>query len=117
MFPPTSLFTDLKITDRCQTVHMRHPDVKDTRPATRLIMDDLSYYLGRLICSLGFHPCEDTEALLSVGHVAFWVLLAGMAFSHQVIQGVCRTASADQQDRSLSAPAWAAEKRVTGCQV
>jgi hypothetical protein len=39
-------------------------------------MDDLSYYLGRLICSLGFHSCEDTEALLSVGHVAFWVLLA-----------------------------------------
>jgi hypothetical protein len=49
---------------------------QDTRPATRLIMDDLSYYLGQLICSLGFHSCEDTEALLSVGHVAFWVLLA-----------------------------------------
>jgi hypothetical protein len=39
-------------------------------------MDDLSYYLGRLVCSVGLHSCEDTEALLSVGHIAFWVLLA-----------------------------------------
>jgi len=38
-------------------------------------MDDFSYYLGRLVCSLALHSCEDTEALLSVGHVAFWVLL------------------------------------------
>jgi hypothetical protein len=45
-------------------------------PQRGSITDDLSYYLGRLICSLGFHSCEDTEALLSVGHVAFWVLLA-----------------------------------------
>ena len=39
-------------------------------------MDDLSYYLGRLVCSVGLHSCEDTEALLSIGHAAFWVLLA-----------------------------------------
>jgi hypothetical protein len=38
-------------------------------------MDDLSYYLGRLVCSLGSQSCEDTEALLSVGHIAFWVLI------------------------------------------
>jgi hypothetical protein len=38
-------------------------------------MDDLSYYLGRLVCSLSLHSCEDTEALLSVGHVVFLVLL------------------------------------------
>jgi len=38
-------------------------------------MDDLSYYLGRLVCSLGSHSCEDPEALLSVGHIAFWILI------------------------------------------
>lgn len=43
--------------------------------ATRLAMDDLSYYLGRLVCSLGLHSCEDTEAQLSVGHITFWVLI------------------------------------------
>ena len=60
------------------------------RFAVRLIVDDLSYYLGRLVCSLGFHSCENTEAQLSAGNVAFWVLigvvfLGGMAFSHQII--------------------------------
>ena len=38
-------------------------------------MDDLSYYLGRLVCALGLHFCQDTQALFSVGHAAFWVLL------------------------------------------
>ena len=66
MFLPSGSFTDLKMPNRGS---MYAP------PATRFTMDDFSYYLGRLVCSLALHSCEDTEALLSVGHVAFWVLL------------------------------------------
>ncbi len=54
-------------------------------------MDDLSCYLGRLVCSLGSHSCEDTEALLSVGHIAFLGIdgrtRRGTAFSHQSPSG------------------------------
>ena len=41
-------------------------------------MDDLSYYLGRLFCSLGSRSCEDTEAFLRVGHIALWVLIGAI---------------------------------------
>ena len=45
---------------------------------SRHTMDDLSYYLGRLFCSLGSRSCEDTEAFLRVGHIAFWVLIGAI---------------------------------------
>ena len=57
-------------------------------------MDDLSYYLGRLVCSLGFHSCENTEAQLSAGNVAFWVLIGvvflGHGVLHQIIHALLR---------------------------
>src|SRR6516225_6686083 len=69
----TSAITAVPTMQMSRTISMRIPGVP--KPAMRLTMDDLSYYLGRLVCSLGLHSCEDTEALLSIGHVAFWVLL------------------------------------------